>query len=44
MNPAAMKTLSGNVYCDEADGGVDLNRNYGVDWGIGDRLPDIGTV
>ena len=34
MNPKATKGASGKD-CDLADQGVDLNRNYGVDWGTG---------
>ncbi len=40
MNPTAQSSLDGQTQCEEADGGVDLNRNYGVDWGVGDRVPD----
>lgn len=32
-----MTSLQG-YQCEPKDGGVDLNRNYGVDWGVGEKL------
>ena len=34
MNPKAIKGAGGKE-CPLEDQGVDLNRNYGVDWGTG---------
>lgn len=36
QNPQAMQSLA-NVPCKPEDSGVDLNRNYGMDWGAGNR-------
>ena len=35
MSPYAMYSEQGKFNCSEEDSGVDLNRNYGVDWGVG---------
>jgi len=36
MNPSASMGADG-IKCLVEDAGVDLNRNYGVDWGAGNR-------
>lgn len=36
MNPLAIIAADG-IKCLTKDTGVDLNRNYGVDWGEGNR-------
>jgi len=36
MNPRAIMSSNG-IKCLTEDAGVDLNRNYGVDWGEGNR-------
>ena len=41
MNPDAMKSADGTP-CKPEDSGVDINRNYGVDWGVGE-LTQVGA-
>lgn len=36
MNPQAVRSVK-EFDCLAEDSGVDLNRNYGVDWGVGDK-------
>ena len=46
-NPKALKSSASGKTCDLADQGVDLNRNYGVDWGLGSLAqvePKINSI
>jgi len=44
QNPNAMESADKNhTKCAQEDAGVDLNRNYGVDWGVG-VLTQVGLV
>jgi len=43
MSPFAQYSEQGKFNCSEEDSGVDLNRNYGVDWGVG-VLTQVGLV
>lgn len=36
MNPEAVRSIK-DFECLSEDSGVDLNRNYGVDWGVSDQ-------
>jgi hypothetical protein len=43
MSPNAVYSQQQKYNCSDEDSGVDLNRNYGVDWGIG-VLTQVGIV
>ena len=42
MSPHATQSTKGYT-CAEEDSGVDLNRNYGVDWGVAEKT-QVGIV
>ena len=35
-NPSAVYSAKTKLACAPEDAGIDLNRNYGVDWGVED--------
>ena len=43
MNPNARRSSTGNFECLEEDSGVDLNRNWGEDFGVSESI-QVGLI